>query len=156
LRVANAVLSGGTFASMLYHDLRVVNGLVYSVGGSLSIGKTRSSFSINYGSAPENVDRAQALALDDVRQLQTTPVSAERLNRAKALLMASLPLRIASVTGIAGELLGNASEGLQLDQGYIEARRELAAGPADVQSAIAKWIRPNGFVRVVQGPETAK
>ncbi|HXP94119.1 MAG TPA: pitrilysin family protein [Candidatus Binatia bacterium] len=156
LRVANTVLSGGTFASMLYHDLRVVNGLVYSVGGSLNIGKTRSTFSINYGSAPGDVDRAQALALDDVRQLQTAQLPLQRLNRAKALLMASLPLRIQSVTGIAGELLGNASEGLPLDQGYISARRELAAGPADVQQAIARWIRPNDFVRVVQGPEQAK
>jgi zinc protease len=156
LRVANTVLSGGTFASMLYHDLRVVNGLVYSVGGSLNVGKTRSTFTISYGSAPENVDRAQALALDDVRRLQTAPLPPDRLSRAKALLMASLPLRIQSVTGIAGELLGNASEGLPLDEGYVIARRELAAGPADVQTAIAKWIRPSGFVRVVQAPETSK
>jgi zinc protease len=152
LRVANTVLSGGTFASMLYHDLRVVNGLVYGVGGSLNVGKTRSTFTISYGSAPENVDRAQALALDDVRRLQTAPLPGERLSRAKALLMAGLPLRLQSVTGIAAELLANASEGYPLDRGYADARRELAVSPEQAQAAIAKWIRPTGFVRVVQSP----
>jgi zinc protease len=153
LRVANTVLSGGTFASMLYHDLRVVNGLVYGVGGSLNIGKTRSTFTISYGSDPQNVDRAQALALDDVRRLQTAPLPAERLNRAKALLMASLPLRLQSVNGIATELLANASEDLPLNYGYTSAQRELAVGPGEAQQAIAKWVRLADFVRVVQGPE---
>jgi zinc protease len=152
LRVADTVLSGGTFASMLYHDLRVVNGLVYSVGTSLDVGKTRSTFSISFGAAPQNVDRAQALALDDIRRLQSTPLPSARLAEAKALLMSALPLRLQSETGIAQELLRNASEGLALDDGYIQARRELAANAADVQQAAAKWIRADGFVRVVQAP----
>lgn len=155
LRVANAVLSGGVFASMLYHDLRVVAGLVYGVSSSFDIRKTRSTFTLSYGAAPENVERAQELALDDIRRLQTQALPSDRLPRAKALLMAALPLRVQSVNGIASELLANASDGVPLDDGYLQAQRELAATAADVQRAMARWVRPAGFARVVQAPAAA-
>jgi zinc protease len=152
LRVANTVLSGGFYASLLFHDLREVGGLVYSVNTALNTGRSRSRFTITYGCDPQNVDRAQAMALADLRRLQTAPLSSDRLARAKALLMGAIPLRQQSVAGVAGELLGYASDGLALDQGLIDARRQLAVTARDLQSAMARWIRPDGFVRVVQGP----
>lgn len=152
LRVANAALSGGFYASLLFHDLREVNGLVYSVESAVNVGKTRSIFEVAYGCAPENVDKAETLAVADLRRLQTSPLSADRLTTAKSLLIGSLPLREQSYDGIASELLGYASQGLPLDQNLVQARAELAATPADIEAAMKKWIRPDDFVRVVEGP----
>ncbi|MDE2572319.1 MAG: insulinase family protein [bacterium] len=152
LRLANTVLGGGGFASDLYQDLRVKSSLVYSTDSELSVGKTRSEFVIDFGTMPENVNKAQGLALAALGRLQTAPVSEERLQRAKALLLSSVPLREVGFAGVAGKLLGYASEGRPLDQDIIDARNALAVTPQAMQAAAAKWLRSSGFVRLVLGP----
>jgi hypothetical protein len=44
------------------------------------------------------------------------------------------------------------SRGFAPDQDYALAREELAATPGDVRSAMARWVRPHAFVRIVEGP----
>ncbi len=61
LRVANAALSGGFYASILFHDLRETTGYVYSINSDFDLGRTRSAFSVVYGASPENVSKANAL-----------------------------------------------------------------------------------------------
>ena len=155
LRLANTVLSGGFYASLLFHDLRELHGYVYTVDSSLRGGKNRSTFSINYGADPKNIDRAAKLVGDDLTMLQNKPLPVDRLTRAKALVLGEVPIAQESFGGFAGQLLGYASAGLPLDQDRIEATTILALTPAQVQAAMKKWIRPGDFVRVVTGP-TAK
>jgi zinc protease len=146
------VLSGGFYASQLYHDLRETHGYVYSVGTELAAGKTRSTFVLDFGASPQNVERAQTLALADIRAMGTNLLGEERLRRAKALLLGEVPIREQSYDGVTQTLLGYASEGLPLDQNLIDARAELDATPEAVRAAFAKWIRPAGFARVIVGP----
>ena len=152
LQLANTVLSDGGSAAQLFHDLRDVHGYVYYVDSEFGIGRTRSTFTISFGAFPENVGKAQALAFAALRTMSTTQIGAERLRRAQALLLSKVPLREGSYSGVARQLLGYASEGLPLDQSLIDAQRELAVTPGQAQAAFAKWVRPNGFVRVVIGP----
>lgn len=152
LRLANTVLSGGFYASLLFHDLRELHGYVYTVGSSLRGGKNRSTFSVNYGADPKNIDRAAKLVGDDLTMLQNKPLSLDRLTRAKALVIGEVPIAQESFGGFAGQLLGYASAGLPLDQDRIEATTILSLTPAHVQAAMKKWIRPADFVRVVTGP----
>ncbi len=152
LRLADAILGGGSFASDLYQNLRVTSSLVYFVGSELTLGKTRSEFLVAYGAMPSSVVKAQELALATVRHIQDAAVSDERLQRAKAVLLSSVPLSAASFQGVADQLLGYASEGQPLDEDLIEARRELAVTADQVRAAAAKWLRLDGFVRAVIGP----
>ncbi len=152
LELANTVLSDGGSAAQLFHDLRDVHGYVYYVDSAFGIGRTRSTFTISFGSFPENVGKAQALAFAALRTMAAKPVTPERLRRAQALLLSKVPLREQSYNGVAQQLLGYASEGLPLDQATIDAQRELSVTPPQAQAAFAKWVRPNGFVRVVIGP----
>ncbi|HZX68054.1 MAG TPA: pitrilysin family protein [Candidatus Elarobacter sp.] len=152
VQLANEVLSGGFYASLLYHDLRELHGYVYNVGSQVNAGHNRSTFSVTYGADPQNVSRAQRLVIDDLRNLQVTPLPAERLTRAKALIIGELPVRKESYDGLASELLTYASTGRPLDQDRIDARAQLAATPAQVRAAMAKWVRPQDLVRVVQAP----
>ena len=99
------VLSGAFYATRLYHDLREKAGLVYTVEAFLSADKTRSTFVVFYACDPQNVSRARALVEHDLRQMQTTPVSAEELRQAKTLLLRQIPLSRSSYDGIAGEYL---------------------------------------------------
>ena len=150
--LANTVLSGGFYASLLYHDVREVHGYAYSVDSSLAPGRNRSLFSVTYGADPQNVGNAERIIVDDLASLQRKPLSAERLTNAKALVLGSIPLRKESYDGLAGQLLTYAGQGRPLDADVIAARAQLAATPATVQAAMAKWIRPRDFVRIVVGP----
>jgi zinc protease len=152
LQLANTVLSGGFYASLLFHDLRELHGYVYSVGSSLSGGRNRSTFTVDYGADPQNVSRARRLVIDDLTSLQTKPLALDRLTRAKALIVGELPVRKESYDGLASELLDYAATGRPLDEDRIEARAQLAATPEQVRAAMAKWIRPKDLVRIVQGP----
>ncbi len=152
LQLANTVLSGGFYASLLYHDLRELHGYVYNVGSSLAAGKNRSTFNINYGADPQNVARAQRLVIDDLTSLQKKPLANDRLTRAKALILGELPIRKESYDGLAGQLIAYASTDRPLNQDLIYAQAQLAATPERLRAAMAKWIRPNDLVRVVTGP----
>jgi zinc protease len=152
LSVANTILSEGGSAAQLFHDLRDTHGYVYYVGSDLGVGRTRSTFEIDFGAYPRNVGKAQALAISDLRHMASTSVTGERLRRAKAMLLSSVPLREQSYNAVATQLLTYATEGLPLDQNLIDARRELAVSSLEIRAAFARWIRPDGFARVVVGP----
>ncbi|MBV9409174.1 MAG: insulinase family protein, partial [Candidatus Eremiobacteraeota bacterium] len=152
LRLANTALSGGFYASLLFHDLRELHGYVYTVGSNVAGGRNRGTFTVDYGADPQNVSRAARLVVDDLTALQKTPLAADRLTRAKALVLGELPIRKESYEGLASQLIAYASTGRALDQDTREARAALAATPERVRAVMAKWIRPDGFVRIVVGP----
>ena len=152
LRVGNAALTGGFYASILFHDLRETTGYVYSINSEFDLGRTRSAFSIVYGAAPENISKANAVIETDLKGMQSTPLTANRLQVAKALLLGQLATQDESYSEIAGRFLDDARDGLPLDEDTREAAAELATTPEQVQGAMGRWIRPDDFAQVVEGP----
>ncbi len=142
LQVANNVLGGAGFGSLLMDDLRVNHGYVYDAYSSLSSNRNRATFSIGYACDPDKILPAEQLALSDLRTLQSGQIAAGRLERSKTMLMSDVPLRESSFDGVASELLRYASLDLPLDQATIDAQRELAATVGTVKNALQKWIAP--------------
>jgi zinc protease len=151
LQLANAALSGG-FGSLLYHDVREIHGYAYSVDSRFGGGHNRSTFTVNYGAYPQNTLRAEQLIVHDLMAMQKKPLPADRLIRAKALLLGQLPVRSESYDGVAGALLTYSVTGRPLDTDRRYAHAEFSASARDVQAAMAKWVRPDGFARVTVGP----
>ena len=152
LELGNAVLGGSFYSTRLSIDLRKNAGLVYSVGSSVQAGRTRANYYVQYASDPENVTKANAIVVRELKQMQDTPVSAGELARVKALLLRQIPLGESSITQIARGLSGRWDLDLPLDEPTLAAQRYIALGPADIQAAFKKWIRPDDLVRVSQGP----
>ncbi|MGB8907171.1 MAG: pitrilysin family protein [Candidatus Cybelea sp.] len=152
LQLANAVLTGGFYSSLLYHDLREIHGYAYSVGSRLSAGKMRATFRVTFACDPQNIVPAQTQVQAILTRLQREPIEPDRLLRSKALLMGEVPIRAASYDGVTAQLLGYATLGLPLNQNILDAQAQLGATGASVQAALAKYVRPNSFVRVVTGP----
>lgn len=150
--VANTALTGGFYSSLLYHDLREIHGYAYSVGSRLAAGKVRSTYAVTYACDPQNIIPAQQQVIAVLNGLQAHGLSADRLLKAKALLMGEVPIREAAYDGMAGTLLDYAILGLPLNQATIDAQRELAATSAMVKSAVNAYMRPADFVRIVTGP----
>jgi zinc protease len=137
LQLGNHVLGGGFYATRLYRDLRERNGLVYTVGASISAGRTRVVYLIEYACDPKDVSRARAIVERDLREMQADPLDAASLLQAKSLLMTETALDEASVSDISAGLLDRATLGLPLDEPVRAARR----------------LRLKDLVQVTQGPE---
>lgn len=152
LEVGNHVLSGAFYATRLYHDLREQTGLVYSVESFIDARKTRSLFGVFYACDPPNVEKARAIVQHNLRLMQTKPVTLAELQRAKTLLIRQIPLSESSVGSIASGLVARSMEGLPLDEPLLAARQYLKITAKEVRAAFARWIRPRGFARVIQGP----
>ena len=153
LQVGNHVLSGAFYATRLYHDLREKDGLVYTVESFLAVGKTRSTFQVYYACDPPNVSHAGDLVKRDLRLMQTSPVEAVELQRAKTLLLKEIPLSESSFDGIGDTLLHLALLGLPIDEPLHAAERYREITAAEVQAAFSKWIRPEDLVQVSLGPK---
>ncbi len=153
LQVGTHVLAGAFYATRLYRDLRERTGLVYAVQAMFDAGKTRAIYSVFYGCDPGNVSKARALVERDLREMQTTPVSAGELRQAKTLLIRKIPLSESSVDGIAGTLLDLSQRDLPLNEPVRAARRYRKITAEQVRAAFLKWVRPAGFVQVTLGPE---
>jgi zinc protease len=151
LELADTLLSGD-FSSILIRDMRVTTGYVYAVGTAVRSDRERSTFNVQYACSPTTFSKAQHVLERDLAELGRRDVAAERLQRAKSRLLSELALSAASYESLAGELASDASAGLPLDDAFRRAQREFAASADDVRTAVARWIRPRGFVRVVEGP----
>ncbi len=152
LQLGNHVLGGAFYATRFYKDLRENSGLVYYVSSSFNIGKTRSTYEVNYGCDPPNVSKARVIIRRDLKQMQSTPVTSNELEQAKAMLMREIPLSESSLSSIAGGLLSRSLSDLPLNEPVIAAKKYLSLNAADVMNAFKKWVRPSDFVQVTQGP----
>ncbi len=152
LQLGDHVLGGGFYATRLYHDLRQVAGYVYNVSNTLSAGKTRSLYTLSFGSDPPNVSKARKLAQRDLHAIQTVDVTPAELQQAKAILLRQLPLSESSEDAVAEDLLGDSLAGLPLDERHRAASIYAKLSAGQIRAAFAKYIRPNAFVQIVQGP----
>jgi zinc protease len=152
LRVGGSVLGGGFYSSRLWVDLREKAGLVYDIGQSFDIGKTRSTFSVEYGCDPQNVSKARTLIVKNLKEMQTDLVTPQELQRSKAELLAVIPLSESSERSVAVGLLNRSQLDLPLDEPVRAANRYAATTAEQIRDAFAKWIRVDDLVQVVTGP----
>ncbi|HTT97641.1 MAG TPA: pitrilysin family protein [Rhizomicrobium sp.] len=152
LQLGNSVLGGGFYSARLSIDLRKNAGLVYSVGSSFTIGRTRGTYAVQYASDPDKVIQAATLAVNDIKAMQSTPVSEAELSRSKMLLLRQIPLGEDSIADIARGILARRELDLPMDEPQRAAQKFIDLTPAEVQAAFKKWLRPDDLVRVTQGP----
>jgi zinc protease len=155
LLLGNAIFGGGEVGpeqSRLFRDLRQNAGLVYSIGSRLSVGRTRSTLSIDFACSPASESRIASSIDGEIAKLKSEPVGDFELGLMKASIVRRTILDDASETSIGGSLLANAAGGLPLDQGRLDAQQLLETDAKAVQSAFSKYVHPEHFVRVIEGP----
>jgi zinc protease len=153
LQLGNHVLGGAFYATRLYRDLREKNGLVYYVSSSFNIGKTRGFYVVDYGCNPSNVAKARSIVVQNLKEMQTTLISAEELQQAKTMLIRDIPLSGSSVGQIARGWLSLSNHDLPLNESEIAARHYLRLTAEQVKAAFARWLRPDDLVQVTEGPK---
>ncbi len=156
LLLGNAILGGGSLGpeqSRLFRDLRQNAGLVYSIDSRLSAAPfALTSSSIEYACTPANQPRIASLIDSEIDRMKTQPVGDFELALAKASIVRQTEIANSSVSAIGDSLLENASQRVPLDQSHIDVEHLVATDAHAIQSAFAEYIKPQNFVRIVQGP----
>jgi len=152
LELGNHVLGGGFYATRLYRDLREKAGLVYYIGASFDVDKTRSRYFVSYACDPPNVSLAQTIIQRDLQEMQADPVTPEELKIAKAMALREIPLSESSLKSIADGLISRTELDLPLQEPTLAAKHYLALTVDQIEAAFAKWLRPRDLVRVAEGP----
>jgi zinc protease len=91
VKVLSTVLGGG-MAGRFFSDLRDKQGLAYTTGVIYPTRVDRGFIQAQLGTAPENVDRAEAALGEQLARIRGEPVSAEELRVAKAYLLGNLAM----------------------------------------------------------------
>jgi zinc protease len=155
LLLGNTVLGGGSLGpeqSRLFRDIRQNAGLVYSIDSQFVSTGARSRFSIEFACAQGNETRIEGLVNDELAQLRKEPIGDFELSLMKASMVRRVVLGDASAAQIGQGLLNDATNGLPLDQSHVDAQHLLATDARAIQDAFATQIRPENFVRTIEGP----
>jgi predicted Zn-dependent peptidase len=91
VKVLGAILGGG-LAARFFSELRDKQGLAYTTGLIYPTRVDRAYVLAQLGTAPENVERAEAALRDQLTRIQREPASAEEIRVAKAYILGNLAM----------------------------------------------------------------
>ncbi len=154
--LGNAVLGQSTLSSRLGRRLRDREGLTYGVvsrffGASLVDGPWATTFSV----APSNLERATALAREEVAELVESGPTDPELADERAAMAGSYRVSLATPSGVARELARLARHGLPLAEMDTLPEQILSTGREAVAEALRRHIGPDALVRAVAGEVVA-
>jgi zinc protease len=84
--------------------------------------------------------------------MRQKPIADNEVNNAKQYQIRSIPLDVSSVDRIARSLLTWSYKGEPLDQPIVAAHHYLTLSGAEVRDAFERYIHPDHFVKIVEGP----
>jgi zinc protease len=154
VQVMNFILGGGSFQSRLMDHIRVQRGLAYSVASSFSPGLEPGSFAVTLETKNASAGEAVTQVVEQIRRLQTEPVTAQELDDAKSYLIGSFPRRMDSMSKRAS-LMGYLefyNLGLDYPWRYPDLIRNLT--PEDIQRVAQKYLHPDNYLLVVVGKKS--
>jgi len=153
--IVNHILSGGSFTSRLYREVREKRGLAYSVAGTLMWYRNAALF---VGGTATRADRSKEtieIIEREIHRLAKEGPTDEELAKAKSYLKGSFALGLDTSSKIARQLLQMQLDNLGID--YIDKRGALIdAVTIEDARRVAKRLLDSGLlVTVVGRPQTS-
>ena len=156
LMVANEILGGGGFGSLLTRELREKRGLTYSVSSQFVPMRMPGPFQISFSTRADQAESALTLTRQLLADFVRAGPDAAAVNNAIAQLTQAFPRGLMRSDAIAGYL---AVMGFyQLPPDYLSRYVEQLAAvtPAQVQSALQRRVHPDRLVIITAGQQRAK
>ena len=154
--VANTILGGG-FTSRLVNEIRVVQGLTYSISSRWPMYRNAGTYEISTFTRNETLRKTIDATLAEVQKLVDAGPAQAELDKAKRYLTGQFPLGLQAPDALASQLLNIEFYGL--DPRYLEAYagRVNAVTMADVRRVLKEHFGVADLrILVVSNPETAK
>jgi len=156
LRVANVILGAG-FTSRLIDEIRVNQGLTYSISSGFSHYRNAGAFSVSTFTKNEQVRKIIDETLAVISRLVDEGPTAEEVTKGKRYITGLFPLGLQAPDQLAAQLVDIEFHGL--DDDYIEAfaGKIDAVTMDDVRRVLAEHFCVDDLkILVVSNPETAR
>lgn len=153
MRVMNFILGGSGFTSRITQRVRSDEGLAYSAGSRVSFDPMMpANFSIFYQSKNSTVALAAKIGLEEVKKIQSEPVTDGELQTAITSLVETFPRRFESAQQIASTFAFD--EYIGRPHSYWETWRSRMekVGKADIQNVAKKYLDPGAMTFLIVGP----
>jgi zinc protease len=154
LLLANSIYGGGAFDARLFREVREKRGLVYFAYSSLQAGRDRGTLRISFRAVPSKVDAADAVVRAELKRMQTEPVTADELAKAKTRVVAAATDAEQATSAIAGDLMRIGLDELPPTYYATLAQRYAGISAADVQRAAKTYFHPDNLVEARTGPKS--
>lgn len=156
IRVANTILGGG-FTSRLVNEIRVVQGLTYSISSRFMMNRRAGIYGINTFTRNATLRKTIDATLAEVRKLRDQGPTDAELTKAKRYLTGQYPIGLQAPDDLAEALLDVEFYGLAPDYIQTFATRIDAVTMEDVRRALKSYFCVEDLsILVVSNPETAK
>lgn len=152
LSVMNDILGGGGFTSRITNRIRSDEGLAYSAGSSFRVGLYwPGTFRISFQSKSATVALAAKLGLEEIRRIQSEPVTEQELEIAKASFIDTFPQSFESAARIVGTFAMD--EYIGRPHSYWKKYRDRIekVTAKDVQRVAKEYLHPDSVVFLIVG-----
>jgi zinc protease len=151
-RVTNMVFAADTFASRAGHVVRDDLGLAYYVFSTIGSSRGQSPWTVRMGVNPVNVERAIAVALEELRKIVEGKVAPDDLALAQDKLVGELDVARESPAGVASLLLEG--ELFELGTDHVERYPKDLRGitRAQVIETARAFLPPERSAVAIAGP----
>lgn len=152
LRVMSHILGDSGFTSRMTKRIRSDEGLAYSAGARYAIGNYwPGTFRVSFQTKSSTVALAKKIALEEIRKIQSEPVTDVELATAKGALVDSFPGRFNSPASIIGTFVSD--EWLDRPHSYWSAWRDRieSVTPEDIQRVAKEYLHPEKMVTLIVG-----
>ncbi|MEM9771165.1 MAG: pitrilysin family protein [Cyanobacteria bacterium P01_D01_bin.73] len=153
--VLNQILGGDTLASRLGRTLRDRHGLTYGIYSQFQTGQTAGPFSIDFQTAPQDVNTAIQLVRKELGTLRRSGVTAAEVTAAQQALVRSYPVTLADPDILAEHLVMEWVHGLPPGELAKFGDRINSVTVAQVNQVIQQLIEPDRLAIVTAGPPKA-
>ncbi len=150
--VCNTILGRFGLGGRLGNHIREELGLAYYAYSTFNANLGPGTWRIAAGVHPTHVSQAIAAMLAEVERITSEVVDDDELEDVHRYLTGSLPLRLETNAGIAGNLLTMAWYGLGLDYLLQYEGRIQAVDKEDVLRVARTYLHPDRYVLAVAGP----
>jgi zinc protease len=153
LLLCNNVLGRFGMGGRLGYQVREKQGMAYYAYSSFGANRGAGTWYAAAGVNPKNITRTIQTILREIERIRTELVTDEEIADVKAKLTGSLPLRLETNGGIAGNLLDMAWYDLGLDYLQRYAERVQAVSKEDILRVALTYLDPDRYVLAIVGPE---
>ena len=149
LELANRMLGGGGFNSILMQELRMKRGYTYAANSNMSFSSAPGSFSLSYGTRQDQLIDSLNVAHQALIRFATQPLDQAQLEATKSGMLLAFPNLFNSNANI-NSLLGSMGY-YEVSNDYIEnyQRNLKAITPEQVQAAVRRYLHPDKLTVVV-------
>nr|WP_130802760.1 pitrilysin family protein [Acinetobacter ihumii] len=156
LELANQMLGGSGFNSLLMKELRVKRGYTYGAYSAFNFTQSNGIFSLNYSTKQDQLMQSIHVAHQTLINFVKQPLDQKQLEETRSGMLRAFPMTYSSNANINAQLGSIGFYGLTADylSKYPEQLRKLTV--QDVQKAIRKHIHPENLTLIVASEKLDK